>query len=63
VLNNIRKNIINKNIIEELENNNTNAEKKIDIIEKYTDIYKDQTRISEFNLFAGGLLQNFYDLE
>jgi hypothetical protein len=62
MLDKIRKHIINKNIIEELENNNTNIHNKLDIIERYTDIYKDQNRIAEFNLFGGKLLDNFYDL-
>lgn len=56
----IKRNMINKNIIEELENNNTNIHKKLDIIEKYTDIYKKQKQISEFNLFAGDLMNDFY---
>lgn len=54
--------IINKNILEELEKNNTNIYKKLDIIEKYTDIHKNQNSIQEINLFAGNLLENFYDL-
>jgi hypothetical protein len=57
----IRRNIINKNIIEELENNNINIHQKIDIIEKYTDIYDNQNKISGFNLLAGNLLNDFYD--
>jgi hypothetical protein len=48
-----------KNIVEELEKNTTNVYKKLDIIEKYTDIYKEQNSIREFNLFAGNLLENF----
>jgi len=61
MLNKIKKHIINKNIIEELERNDINIQQKIDIIEKYTDICEDKNRISEFNLFAGGLLNQFYD--
>ena len=56
----IRRNIINKNIIEELENNSTNIHQKIDIIEKYTDLY--QNKISGFNLLAVKLLDEFYDV-
>ena len=62
LLHNIRKHIINKNIIEELEKDDINIQKKLDIIEKYTDICKNQTRIREFDLFAGDLLANFYDV-
>ena len=58
----INRYIINKNIIEDLEKNNTNIYKKLDIIEKYTDIYKNQNSIQSLNLFAGNLLDNFYDL-
>jgi hypothetical protein len=61
LLNNIRRHIMNKNLLQELENNNTNIHKKLNIIEKYTEIYSNQNRISEFNLFAGDLLNNFYD--
>lgn len=60
ILEKIRKNIINKNIIEELENNKTNIHNKLYIIERYTDINKN--RINGFNLFEGKLLDNFYDL-
>jgi len=62
MLHKIKRYIINKNIVEELEKNTTNIYKKLDIIEKYTDIYKNQNSIREFNLFAGNLLENFYDL-
>ena len=58
----INRYIINKKIIEELEKNNTNIYKKLDLIEKYTDIYKNLNSIQEINLFAGNLLENFYDL-
>jgi len=57
----IRRHIINKNIIEELENNNTNIHQKIDIIENYVDTYQDPNKISGFNLLAGKLLNEFYD--
>jgi hypothetical protein len=60
MLRKIRRHIINKNIIEELENNNINIHQKIDIIEKYTDIYENQNKISGFNLLAGKLLDEFY---
>ena len=58
----INRYIINKNIIEELEKNNTNIYKKLDIIEKYTDIYKNQNSIQDINLLAANLLEHFYDL-
>jgi hypothetical protein len=61
MLHKIRRHIINKNIIEELENNNTNIHQKMHIIETYTDIYENQNKISEFNLLAGNLLNDFYD--
>jgi len=61
MLNKIRRNIMNKNIIDELENNSTNIYKKLELIEKYTDIYQSQNKISEFNLLAGNLLKDFYD--
>ena len=61
MLHKIRRNIINKNIIDELQNNNTNIYKKLELIEKYTDIYKTQNKISEFNLLSGNLLKDFYD--
>ena len=61
LLNNIRKNIINKNLLQELENDNIDIHKKLNIIEKYTEIYANQNRITEFNLFAGNLMNNFYD--
>jgi hypothetical protein len=61
MLRKIRRHIINKNIIEELENNNINIHRKIDIIEQYTDIYENQNKISGFNLLAGKLLDEFYD--
>ena len=62
LLGSIRKHIINKNIIEELENNNNNSiHKKLDIIEKYLDLYMNQKQISGFNLLAGNLLNDFYD--
>jgi len=60
MLHKIRRHIINKNIIEELENNNTNVHVKLNIIEKYTDIYQNQNKIREFNLLAGILLNDFY---
>ena len=60
MLRKIRRHIINKNIIEELENNNINIHQKIDIIEQYTDIYENQKQISGFNLLAGKLLDEFY---
>ena len=56
----IRRHIINKNIIEELENNNINIHQKIVIIEKYTYIYENENKISGFNLLAGKLLNDFY---
>jgi len=59
ILYEIKRNMIHKNIIEELENNNTSIHKKLDIIEKYTDIYKKQKPICEFNLFAGNLMNDF----
>jgi hypothetical protein len=62
ILYKINRYIINKNLIEELEKNNTNIYKKLDIIEKYTDIYKNQNSIQAVNLFASNLLENFYDL-
>jgi hypothetical protein len=62
MLHKIRRHIINKNIIEELENNNTNIHNKLNIIEKYTDMYENQNKISEFNLLAGNLLNDFYDV-
>jgi hypothetical protein len=62
MLDKIRTNIINKNIIEELENNDTNIQNKLNIIEKYTNIYKNQNRISEFDLLSGNLLKHFYDV-
>ena len=58
----IRKNIINKNILEELENNNTSIHKKLDIIEKYLELHMNQKQISGFNLLSGNLLNDFYDL-
>jgi hypothetical protein len=61
MLHKIRRHIINKNIIDELENNNTNIHQKMHIIETYTDIYENQNKISEFNLLAGNLLNDFYD--
>jgi hypothetical protein len=61
MLHKIRRHIINKNIIEELENNNTNIHQKIDIIENYVDTYQDPNKISGFNLLAGNLLNEFYD--
>jgi hypothetical protein len=61
MLHKIRRHIINKNIIEELENNNTNIHQKMHIIETYTEIYENQNKISEFNLLAGNLLNDFYD--
>ena len=61
LLNEIRKYIIKKNIIEKLECNTTNINEKINIIEKYTDAYSNKKKITEFNLFAGNLLNNFYD--
>jgi len=63
MLNKIRRNIINKNIIDELENNSTNIYKKLELIEKYTDIYQSQNKISEFNLLGGNLLNDFYDVK
>jgi hypothetical protein len=57
----IKRYMINKNIIEELEKNYTNIH-KLDIIEKYTDIIKNQNTVVELNLLAGNLLENFYDL-
>ena len=61
LLNNIRRHIINKNLLHELENNTTNIHKKLNIIEKYTEIYENQNRITGFNLFAENLMNNFYD--
>jgi hypothetical protein len=61
LLNNIRRNIINKNIVQELENDSINIHKKLNIIEKYTEIYENQNRINGFNLFAGNLVNDFYD--
>jgi len=61
MLANIRKYIRNKNIIHELQDNNTCIHQKLNIIEKYTHIYQDKNRIAEFNLFAGNLLNEFYD--
>jgi hypothetical protein len=61
LLNNIRRNIINKNILQELENDSIDIHKKLNIIEKYTEIYANQNRITEFNLFTGNLMNNFYD--
>ena len=55
----IRRHIINKNIIEELEKNSTNINNKLHIIEKYTDIHQNQNKISGFNLLAGNLLNEF----
>lgn len=57
----IKRYMINKNIIEELEKNYTNIH-KLDIIEKYTDIFKNQNAVSELNLLAGNLFDNFCDL-
>jgi len=62
ILDKIRRHIINKNIIEELEKNSTNINNKLHIIEKYTDIYQKQNKISGFNLLAGNLLNDFYDI-
>jgi len=62
ILYKIKRYIINKNIIEELEKNNTNIYKKLDIIEKCTDIYRNQNSIKDFNLIEGNLLEHFYDL-
>ena len=62
ILYKINRCIINKNIIEELEKNNTNIYKKLYILEKCTDIYKNQYGVQAVNLFAGNLLENFYDL-
>jgi hypothetical protein len=62
LLGNIRKHIINKNIVEELENNNTSIHKKLDIIEKYLELYMNEKQISGFNLLAGNLLKDFYDI-
>jgi hypothetical protein len=61
MLANIRKYIRNKNIIHELQDNNTCIHRKLNIIEKYTNIYQDKNRIAEFNLLAGNLLNEFYD--
>ena len=61
MLSKIKRNMINKNIIEELESTNINIHKKLDIIEKYTDIHKNCNQITGFNLFAGNLLNIFYD--
>jgi len=61
MLHKIRRHIINKNIIEELENNSTNVHNKLNIIEKYTDIYENQNKIVGFNLLADSLLHDFYD--
>ena len=61
MLDKIRRNIIKKNIIDELENNSTNIYKKLELIEKYTDIYQSQNKISEFNLLVGNLLNDFYE--
>jgi len=61
MLHKIRRHIINKNVIEELENNNTNIHQKMHIIEKYTDIYENQNKIVGFNLLADSLLHDFYD--
>jgi len=61
LLSTIRQHIINKNILEELENNNTSIHNKLDIIEKYLDLYINQKQISGFNLLAGNLLNEFYD--
>jgi len=62
LLGSIRKNIINKNILEELENNNTSIHKKLDIIEKYLELHMNEKQISGFNLLSGNLLNDFYDL-
>jgi hypothetical protein len=62
MLNQIRRHIVNKNILEELENNNLNIHQKLAIIEKYTDIYKNQNKVGELNLLAGDLMGNFYDI-
>jgi hypothetical protein len=62
MLHKIRRHIINKNIIEELENNNTTIHQNMHIIETYTEIYENQNKISAFNLLAGNLLNDFYDI-
>jgi hypothetical protein len=62
MLHKIRRHMLNKNIIEELENNDNNIYKKLELIEKYTDLCEAQNKISEFNLLAGNLLNDFYDV-
>jgi hypothetical protein len=62
ILDKIRRHIIIKNIIEELEKNTTNINNKLHIIEKYTDIYQKQNKVSGFNLLGGNLLNDFYDM-
>jgi hypothetical protein len=58
----IEKNMIKKVVIEELESKNTNIHRKLDIIEKYTELYKSQDQITGFNLFADDLMNKFYSV-
>ena len=56
----IKQNIINKNVIEELENTNTNIYYKLELVEKYTNIAANN-KIHTANLFAGDLYKIFID--
>ena len=56
----IKKNYIIKNLLEELEKNTTNIYNKIELLEKYAYLYKNQTSITAVDLFAGNLLDSFY---
>ena len=61
ILAKIQNYIINKNIIEHLENPNTYIYHKLELVEKYTNIC-DNDKIQSVNLFAGDLYKTFYDL-
>jgi len=56
----IKKNYIIKNLLEELEKNTTNIYNKLELLEKHSYLYKNQTSITTVDLFAGNLLENFY---
>jgi hypothetical protein len=61
ILDKIKTHILYKNIIQQLECNDTSIHKKLSIIERNTNLYKDENRISEFNLFGGNLMNIFND--
>jgi hypothetical protein len=60
ILAKIKNNIISKTILEELENPNTNIHYKLELVEKYTNIFANN-KIHGVNLFAGDLYRNFDD--